>query len=107
MPAIIDPGSGGPTPIEQILGLWSQPPPPPTAPATLNSAPTISSTPTPGQGIATDSSGRLPTSVPVQTVVVTTADPTNPVMGQMWYRQDTSQLCIRHDAGTTKRVTLA
>lgn len=89
------------------LGGPAAPPPPPTAKPTLGGPPTVSPTPTPGQGIATDSSGRLPVGVAVQAISVLTADPKSPVIGQMWYRQDTSQFCVRHDAATTKRVTLA
>jgi hypothetical protein len=100
--------------LQQILGAVSIAPPPPTAQATVPSAPASlattpapSATPTPGQGVATTSSGALPVSAPATALVVLTADPASPAIGQMWYRQDTKQFCIRHDAATTVRVTLA
>ena len=52
-------------------------------------------------------SGRLPVSVAVQSVVVVTADPLHPLVGQMWYRQDTHHLCIRSGPSTTLSVTLS
>jgi hypothetical protein len=38
----------------------------------------------------------------VTAVEIVTADPVEPYVGQIWYRQDTSTLKIRHDASTTK-----
>jgi hypothetical protein len=63
--------------------------------------------PTAGKGLALDLNGNLPASVAALSLRVLTADPTSPVVGECWYRSDTSQLCIRHDSSTTKRVTLA
>lgn len=106
---IRDPGgdSGGTDLLQKALGVQAPPPAPPTAPPTLGAAPTVSSTPQSGQGIATDSAGRIGASVAAQAVPVFTADPANPTIGQVWYRADTSQLCIRHNATTTKRATFA
>lgn len=105
MPRLRD--DGGTDAFLSVFGVSTPPPPPPTAPATLGSAPTISSTPNPGQGIATDTLGRISPSVAAQAIAVFTADPVSPHIGQIWYRSDTSQLCVRHDDSTTKRVTLA
>lgn len=69
--------------------------------------PIVTSAPTAGQGVALDSSGRLPVGATAQSIPVLTADPASPIIGQMWYRSDTSQFCIRHNATTTKRVALA
>lgn len=77
---------------------------PPVAVPMLGSAPTVSSTPVAGQGIALDTAGKL--TVKAQFLGVLTADPIVPQVGQFWYRSDTSQLCVRHDSSTTKRVTL-
>lgn len=49
--------------IQTTFGGPSPPPAPPVAPPRLNGAPTVSATPVPGQGIALDSAGRLPTAV--------------------------------------------
>lgn len=67
----------------------------------------VASFPTPGQGLALDARGRVPPNVPVTALDVVTVDPTDPYVGQMWYRSDTSQFCIRHSSSTTKRVALA
>ena len=71
MPIIFDPGSGSTDPIietlTQQLGILTPPPPPPTAVATLGRAPTVSSTPNPGQGIALDAAGKIPASVLTRT----------------------------------------
>ncbi len=65
----------------------------------------VAAAPTAGQGLALDATGRLPVGVPAQEVVVLTADPAHTVVGQIWYRSDTSQLCVQQDATTVKRVT--
>lgn len=91
--------------FEQVFGLASPPPPPPVARPTLGAAPIVSSNPSAGQGVALDAAGKL--TVIVQFLGVVTADPSSPHTGQFWYRADTSQLCVQHDASTTKRVTLA
>ena len=67
----------------------------------------VAAQPTAGQGLALDGVGRIPVGVAAQGVPVLTADPASPVVGQVWYRSDTSQLCVRHDSSTTKRVSLA
>lgn len=104
-------GGGGDSGL-QLFGVPSPPPPSPNAPPLTPSSPptlqtTPSATPGAGQAIATDQGGKLPVGVAAQALVLLTADPANPSPGQTWYRTDTSQLCIRHDASTTKRVTLA
>lgn len=59
--------------------------------------------PSAGQGVALTETQTLPTNVPATAILVLLADPVNPVVGQIWYRSDLSQLSIRHDASTTKR----
>jgi hypothetical protein len=98
-----------------FLGITSPAPLAPIATATAPSgafpisqlSPDISSTPSGGQGIATTTSGSLPVTAPATAIKAFTSDPDNVIVGQIWYRSDTSQLCIRHDFSTTKRVTLA
>lgn len=99
MPFATEPDGGG-----DPLGAPVPAPTNTTSAPTLSSAPGVSSTPGPGVGIATDQSGYLPVSVAGQSIVVTTADPVSPAIGQEWYRQDTKQLSIRHDASTTVRI---
>lgn len=107
MTNISDAGNGATTDfISTIFGVPQPPPPPQTAQPTLGSAPTVSSTPTAGQGIATDLGGKLPIGIAAQAIPVRTDDPATLVTGMIWYRSDTSQLCIQHDSSTTKRVTL-
>lgn len=91
--------------IQTTFGTPPPPPPPPSAPPTLGGAPVVSSTPGPGQIPKVDAGGVLQAKVGHLSVL--TADPANPSIGTFWYRSDTSQFCIRHDAATTKRVTLA
>ena len=74
---------------------------------TLPSGPTVSNTPGPGQVPKLDAGGRLPASAVATALRMLTADPTSPMVGEFWYRTDTSQFCVRHDSSTTKRVTLA
>jgi hypothetical protein len=52
-----------PDPSFATLGLPVASPPPPTARPTLGGPPVVSSTPTPGQGVATDTAGNLPLSI--------------------------------------------
>lgn len=49
--------------VETLFGVPTPAPSTDTAPALLGSAPTVSTTPTPGQGVALDLNGRLPTTV--------------------------------------------
>ena len=103
MPARQDAGGGETI----VIGGATPAPAQSTATPTLPSGPTVSSTPGPGQIPKLDGSGRLPTSAAATAVRMLTADPASPVVGEIWYRTDTSALCVRHDASTTKRVTLA
>jgi hypothetical protein len=81
---------------------------PATVPGTfapvLQGVPTNAALPTAGQGLVLDAAGFIPTTT--LRLAVFTADPPSSAIGQIWYRSDTSQLCIRHDSSTTKRVTL-
>lgn len=60
-----------------------------------------------GLALTANASGNLPAGVDATTISVLTTDPVSPVVGQIWYRSDTSQLCVRHSSSTTKRVGLA
>lgn len=92
--------------IAQILGAPPPPPPAPTAVKTLGTAPQVSSTPIPGQGVALTAAGVLPPSAAATGVRMLSADPSNPLVGEFWYRTDTNQFCVKASAGV-KRVTLA
>lgn len=87
------------------LGSPIPAPPPPAAKPILPGAPPVSPTPSPGQGIATDSSGSLPVGIAAKGLQMLTTDPSAPLIGQCWYRADTSQFCVQ-ESGAVKRVTL-
>lgn len=91
--------------IQTTFGNPSPPPQPPVAPPTVGSAPIVSSTPGPGQGVALDSAGRL--GVTAQFLPVLAADPVAPRQGQFWFRADTLQFCVCTNGTTIKRVTLS
>jgi hypothetical protein len=67
----------------------------------------VTKQPTGGQSFSLTGAGNIPASVAALSLRVLTADPASPVVGEFWYRSDTSQLCVQHDASTVKRVTLA
>lgn len=89
-----------------LFGVQAPPPPPPTAPATLGTAPTVSSTPSAGQGVALTPSGVLPPSAAATGLRMRASDPASPLIGEFWFRTDTLQFCVKTAAGV-KRVTLA
>lgn len=103
MPFITNPDDSPTPPLPGSNVVW-QPPPP--SPPTLNSAPTVSSTPNPGQGVALDLNGFLPASAAASGLRVLAADPSSPRIGEFWFRSDTLQFCVQAAAGV-KRVTLA
>jgi hypothetical protein len=88
------------------FSTFQGPAPLPISPLTQPTQSSSSQAPTGGQSLTLDATGRVPVGVAVQSLAVLTADPADIAVGQFWYRVDTSQLCVRHDAGTTKRVTL-
>jgi hypothetical protein len=98
-----DSGTDPGTSVTSALGFPDTVISSPSSPPTLGTAPIVSSTPNPGQGVATDSGGDLPVSVAAQSVPLTPADPTSPAIGQIWYRTDLSQFRI-YD-GSTKALT--
>lgn len=65
MPIRTDPGGGAVDPGIDLFGRPTPPPSPPSAPPTLGNSPTVSTTPSPGGGIALDLTGRLNSSIPV------------------------------------------
>lgn len=91
--------------IQTTFGGPAPPPAPPVAPPTIGGAPTVSSTPGPGQGVALDASGQL--AVIVSYLSVVASDPAQLRTGQFWFRSDTLQLCVCTDGTTIKRVTLS
>lgn len=96
------------TPVDPSFITLGGPPPapaPPTSRPTLGGAPTVSSTPVGGQGIAADATGALPVGVAAKGLQMLTADPSSPLIGQCWYRFDTHQFCVQ-ESGAVKRVTL-
>lgn len=82
-------------------------PPMPPAPSLAGGGPGTSAAPTAGFGVVLDASGALPISAAATGLQVFTADPASPKIGQMWFRSDTKNLCVRLDATTTVRVLLA
>lgn len=103
MPRIIDPGDSPQPPLPGSNIVWQ---PAPLSPPTLNTAPTVSSTPNPGQGVALDLNGFLPVSAAATGCRMLAADPGSPKIGEFWFRTDTLQFSVQAAAGV-KRVTLA
>lgn len=93
-------------PVEQVLGFQATAPAAPTAVPLIGSAPTVSSTPGAGQGVALTESGVLPPSAAATGLRMLSADPASPLVGEFWYRTDTNQFCVQV-SGSVKRVTLA
>lgn len=86
-------------------GLLGVPPPPPsnsTAVPLLGGAPTVSSTPSPGQGVALTASGVLPPSAAATGLRMLAADPTNPLTGEFWYRTDLDKLSLKTATGVKR-----
>lgn len=106
---IEDVPDSGPSPVLVPTAPSTAPavPAPPSATSINNSSTAPTSSATGGKAVALTAGRQLPTSAPATALRVLTADPANPTIGEYWYRSDTSQLCVRHDASTTKRVTLA
>lgn len=66
MPNIVtDPGGSDNPQVQNPFGFASPPPSPPSSPATLTSAPIISSTPQPGSALALDLTGKLNPNIPI------------------------------------------
>lgn len=97
--ASLAPGTD-PTPI-----FFGAPPPPPTPPSalpTLGTAPTVSSTPLPGQGVALTTAGVLPVSAAATGLRMLAADPADPRVGEFWYRSDLDKLSVMTAAGVKR-----
>jgi hypothetical protein len=98
MPFVAEQGD----PIANLLGV---PPPPPenlSAPPKLGTAPTVSSTPGPGQGVALTASGVLPPSAAATGIRMLTADPASPLTGEFWYRVDLDKLSVKTASGVKR-----
>jgi hypothetical protein len=95
-------GEGEPAALPQLLGY--QAPPPKTASSTplLGTAPTVSSTPSPGQGVALTASGVLPASATATGLRMLSADPKTPMVGEFWYRTDLDKLCEKTATGVKR-----
>lgn len=92
--------------LEQILGLPSGAPSNDTAQPLLGTAPTVSSTPRPGQGVALTSSGVLPASAAATGLRMLDADPVSPLTGEFWYRTDLDKLSVKTAAGVKRTAAL-
>ncbi len=87
---------------EQILGVPPTPPANDTAKPRLGTAPTVSSTPNPGQGVALTSAGVLPPSAAATGLRMLSADPTSPLTGEFWYRTDIDKLSVKTATGVKR-----
>jgi hypothetical protein len=89
--------------LAQILGV---PTPPPAndlaAPPRLGGAPTVSSNPNPGQGVALTAAGVLPPSAAATGLRMLTADPSSPLTGEFWYRVDLDKFSIKTATGVKR-----
>lgn len=68
--------------------------------------PGVTSAPAGGQAVALDPTGNLPSRVAARRIPVLTADPVAPLVGWIWARSDTNQLCVQITSSSVKRVTL-
>lgn len=94
--------AGGSDPTRALLGSPPSPPPPPASPPTLGTTPVISTTPSPGQGIALSFNGTLSPSVAATGLRYLAADPASPLIGEFWYRADLDKLSVQTSAGVKR-----
>jgi hypothetical protein len=85
-----------------LLGVPTPPPSNSTAVPLLGTAPTVSSTPSPGQGVALTAAGVLPPSAAATGIRMLTADPAAPLIGEFWYRADLDKLSLKTAAGVKR-----
>lgn len=84
--------------------LPGQPPAPPReTKAQPHVRKTQSKTPSAGEGITTDETGKLPVQVRAQSIVLHDEDPAFAKIGQLWHRTDTHQLSLQEDQTTVIR----
>lgn len=95
-------GEGGDDPLTTLLGSPTPAPENLVAVRLLGAAPTVSSTPSPGQGVALTESGVLPVSAAATGIRMLTADPVSPLTGEIWYRADLDKLSIKTAAGVKR-----
>lgn len=93
---IVDPDLG------TLLGAPTPAPENQTAVPLLGTAPTVSSTPSPGQGVALTISGVLPVSAAATGIRMLTADPVSPLTGEFWYRADLDKLSVKTATGVKR-----
>ena len=88
-----------------LAGLLGVPPPPPenlASPPHIGAAPTVSATPSPGQGVALTPSGVLPVSAAATGIRMLAADPANPLVGEFWYRTDLDKVSVKTASGVKR-----
>lgn len=95
-------GSDNADSLAGILGVPAPPPANSVAPPLLGGAPTVSSTPNPGQGVALTAAGVLPPSAAATGLRMLSSDPASPLTGEFWYRVDTNQLCVKTASGVKR-----
>jgi hypothetical protein len=89
-------------PLSALLGVPTPPPANSTALPRLGTAPTVSSTPGVGQGVALTVSGVLPPSAAATGLRMLSADPTSPLTGEFWYRTDLDKLSVKTASGVKR-----
>lgn len=96
----------GSSALEQILGLPPAAVANDTAQPLLGTAPTVSSTPRPGQGVALTAAGVLPPSAAATGLRMLAADPVSAMVGEFWYRADLDKLSVKTAAGVKRTAAL-
>lgn len=81
--------------LSGLLGVPAAAPSNSTAQPLLGTAPTVSSTPNPGQGVALTAAGVLPPSAAATGLRMLSADPVSPLVGEFWYRTDLDKLSLK------------
>jgi hypothetical protein len=111
MPVVRD--DGGSDAVDQFLnpfGVPSPPPPSPTAQPMLGTAPTVSTTPQPGQGIALDVNGKLPAAVSNGLLQLANSGQYKIAFGSTSWTFSSSQTSdlatVNHGLGTTPTAVL-
>jgi hypothetical protein len=88
--------------VAVLLGAPTPPANNDTAAPKLGGAPTVSSTPSFGQGVALTVSGVLPPSAAATGLRMLGADPANPLTGEFWYRTDLDKLSVKTATGVKR-----
>jgi hypothetical protein len=95
-------GGNDPVTFRALLGVSAPAPATTTAVPLLGAAQLVSSTPSPGQGVALTAVGVLPPSAAATGLRMLTADPASPLTGEFWYRTDLDKLCQKTATGVKR-----